>query len=476
MFISRRSCSRHGGYALIEALVSMMVVAVGVLGIAKLQTVVVASSTEAKARSEAMTLAQAKIDELRNIALQGEHYDTTGGGCLAGSIVLSGNDTPSGVNAAYTRTWTVTPNCTPARHQILVTVAWTGTANENKSIQLNSIIAWNDPRSSTLKLSAGSGTGSGGLAPPTNARLGGTAEDIVNGSIPQTATANADGTYKYFNEATGEWEILISYGSGYQVQLYSKVPIVTFSGIVAIHSDATGIEISNVATYRTDITFCRFPLKFTEQNNPLTYGKTATDNSNQFSDTNDKAAAYVCYVPEGWYGNVAIVQKSYTNKTDCLNQYKPFDGTDKSKSTVSSTQCYYYPYLACPEDNTPTQTGTRSVKILYTDIDNKVVGQTGLTTSNESSLMTDESGLTRLTRLDFVIYKQSNTGFKSCSDFFHAQNKTIIGTIPIASGNAGYAISLRANAPYDASTDPELDPTNGKEGTPSIVYPTYVVE
>lgn len=461
MFTSQRSSRRDSGYALIEALVSMMVVAIGVLGIAKMQTVVVASSADAKARSEAMTFAQTKLDELRNIALQGEHY-TNGGTCAAGSVVASGNDSRSGVNATYTRTWTVTPTCAPARHQILVTVGWTSAANESKNVRLNSVIAWNDPTSSTLKLAAGSGTGGGGVSPPATARLGDDAQDY--GSLPGGATANgSDGTYTNYNSTSGEWEILVALsGGGYRVALYSKVPIVTLSGIVAldrgIAPDASGSArddrtaadtlITNIAVYRTDITFCLFPLRFTSENDVSTYGAGGTTTSS------DRAAAYKCYVPEGWTGNIGLLQRSY--ETGCSGKYNLFDGQTRVDS------CDFRGDLACPggNDGSANLFGVRGHKVLIVDGSGTTVGQSGVLEHHQRMLMPGYISLTRTQRLDFVIFKPVTSGssrIETCSTRFSTTGSGTSGTSP-----ANYTVFLRSGA--------------GGDGVPSIVNQVYVID
>lgn len=443
----------------------MMVVAVGVLGIAKLQTVVVSNSADAKARSEAMTLAQAKLDELRNVALQGEHY-TNSGTCATGSVVAGGNDNPTGVNATYTRNWTVTPNCTPPRHQIQVTVSWTGAANESKNVRLNSVIAWNDPTSSTLKLSAGSGTGGGGLAPPSAARLGDDAQDYEN--LPGSATPNgSDGTYTNYNSGSGEWEILVALpGGGYRVALYSKVPIVTLSGIVAldrgIAPDASGSArdvrteaetlITNIAVYRTDITFCLFPLRFTSENNLSSYGAGGNTVST------DRAAAYKCYVPEGWTGNIGLLQRSY--ETGCSGKYNLFDG----QTRVSG--CDFRGDLACPgsNDGSANLFGVRGHKVLIVNGSGAIVGQSGVLEHHQRMLMPGYDSLTRTQRLDFAIFKPVTTGssgIETCSARFNSTWPSTSGTIA-TSPTTSYTVLLRSGA--------------GNDGVPSIVNPVYVID
>ena len=61
------STTRRNGFALIEALVALLIIAFGVVGITSLQTLSIFGASEAKARSEAMALSQVKLENLRNL-------------------------------------------------------------------------------------------------------------------------------------------------------------------------------------------------------------------------------------------------------------------------------------------------------------------------------------------------------------------------------------------------------------------------
>lgn len=484
-----RTASTITGIALIEALVALIVVSVGLLGLVKLETVLIASSADARARAEAMTLAQSKLDQLRHYVLQGEHFVLTGSPstCAEGTVVTDGSDTATGVNVPlFTRTWAVTPDCTNQRHRILVTVAWADADNAAQSVNLNTVMAWNDPAATASSLGGGSGAGS--LLQPASAKLVNEGAEQYTG----TGTPGSDGTIS-FKDSDGFYKLAVPDSAGkLWIRLVSPVPLVQFSGIVAKHPDATGLRITDVATYRTDVTFCLFPLKFTFADTPSTYGLDGTGAKGvKITEAETasnaelyKAAAYTCYVPEGWYGNVGLVQNSYSTNTSCTGQYRPFDGADKAKSSLDNTNCNYYTYLACPQDNVPFQTGVRAIKILYKDLGSNVVGQTGLTQGYETISMKNgkkqddgATPLSRLSRIDFAIYKPSSSDFSSCYKYFYQDLKKINGSIPLpGSKTATYAVEFFTGAPYDSTTDPETSPNNGLEGTPSIVYPSYVVD
>jgi Tfp pilus assembly protein PilV len=147
---SRRA---NGGFALIEALVAFLVVAFGMLALAGMQTTLARGSDLAKQRSEAVRLAQLKMEELRA-------YDSIVSGSGTWNYatnIVAGSDaafTPTNSNTAFTRSWTVTgpdgstaAGANDAQKWVHVTVQWAdrSSATLNQSVRLDSTIARNNP-------------------------------------------------------------------------------------------------------------------------------------------------------------------------------------------------------------------------------------------------------------------------------------------------------------------------------------------
>ncbi|NIC41503.1 hypothetical protein [Aquabacterium sp. A08] len=444
---------RHSnGIVLIEAVVSMMILALGFLGVAKMQTAVVSASANAKARAEAMMIAQARMDTLRYITQQGQHFSTVGG--CTGGTVLQSSAAPivrNGVNASYTESWVVTAVCVPSpRHSVVVTVAWTDERNADQTVTLNGVIAWNDPAKNVASPPPG-GAGSGGFGTPSNVRVG---DNTPKDSL---GTPNGkDGSGIFYNTATKEYELRVAMQGGpYRTALYSNVPIVRVTGIVALDTTTVGntnytvnlsrLRLSNIAVYRTDITFCIFPLQFTEENNPLTYGmRNANDTTGgALSDPDDRAAAYTCYVPEGWAGNIGLLNYEVSN---------------------SNPENY-----ACPDDqqNNSYVEAARSHKVEIVD-GTGVIGQSGVLTGHETMLMPGYPGLTRLSRLDFLVIKRPNGQFGGCAE--RIGNTTGVVATGANTNGATYNILMRTGAPLSRATSPVTP------GIPSIRYSGYIVD
>jgi type IV pilus modification protein PilV len=151
--------SAQAGFTLIEALVALLVMSFGMLALAGMQIAMTRGSDVAKQRSEAVRLAQLKMEELRS-------YDGLSTGTYTyGTNVVSNtageNICPpptcsapldSATNTTFTRSWFVTDSdgataasATAAQKWIRVLVTWTDRAGQAQSVTLNSVIARNDP-------------------------------------------------------------------------------------------------------------------------------------------------------------------------------------------------------------------------------------------------------------------------------------------------------------------------------------------
>ncbi len=137
--------NRHQGFSLLEVLITIVVISVGLVAMAKFQAVVLQDSTLAKNRTVAINLAQDQIETLRN---------TDFANLASGSDKIS-SQTITNLTETFTREWTVVTVDDSAA--VTVKVTWpdytsgTGKETDNTTIQLISAIS-NSPSESTADL------------------------------------------------------------------------------------------------------------------------------------------------------------------------------------------------------------------------------------------------------------------------------------------------------------------------------------
>lgn len=139
---------RQLGFSLIEGLTSLLVTAFGMMAVATFYASLSNSSDVAKQRTEAVRLAQLKMEELRGfeqVAADGigNRFDYT-------DDVVSGADTVDRANGdyvtstSYARSWTVTGNGTDPQKWVRVEVRWTDRTAQEQSVTLRSVISRSD--------------------------------------------------------------------------------------------------------------------------------------------------------------------------------------------------------------------------------------------------------------------------------------------------------------------------------------------
>jgi type IV pilus modification protein PilV len=152
--ISTRAPRREAGFSLIEALIALLVVAFGLLGIASFQYTLSQASDVAKQRTEATRIAQREIDRLRSFGQrQAEIVANPDRLTYVEDVIDSNGPQPvNGVttNTAYSMTTTVgVPSPAPAsgdRYRwINVVVEWADRTGQAQSVRLATVISDGDP-------------------------------------------------------------------------------------------------------------------------------------------------------------------------------------------------------------------------------------------------------------------------------------------------------------------------------------------
>jgi len=157
MIQTRKQLVNQRGFSMVEVLVTMSVMAIGLLSVARFNDTLTQDSNLVRSRTEAVNLVQDKIEQMRNYRTLADYNNLVTGQDTLGPASLIPDITVPGLHNLYTRTWTVTPDSTnPTHAKVLnVTVTWPnlkGQVTPNSTITLVTVIAKNNPSTSALAM------------------------------------------------------------------------------------------------------------------------------------------------------------------------------------------------------------------------------------------------------------------------------------------------------------------------------------
>lgn len=143
---------RQRGVTLIEALVTLVIVALGLLSFAALQARMRLNSDIARQRSEAVRVAQENMENFRafgtlvsdGTVANNFSYASVSTGASAKTVLAANVSTAT--NATYTVTQSVSASTQAGMKEITIAVAWKDRDNQDQSVALRSFIAGVDPR------------------------------------------------------------------------------------------------------------------------------------------------------------------------------------------------------------------------------------------------------------------------------------------------------------------------------------------
>lgn len=324
--------AKLAGFVLIEALIALLIVSLGILALSKLEALTLSAAGESRSRSEAVTLAQRRMEQLRQTAFTAPLTTTTSQTC-DGAVTLG--------NGSYTLCWTIT-DASADRRLIQLSVQWTDRFGTTQTLTLSSAVAWDDPE---LQVVNSQGGASGSLISPTGDAQRGdlTLYRNEDGTPQGTATNDGQGTHLYTD---GDRTLLLNSEGQVVLYLENNAQFTKISGRIYFDQNA-----GNNAIPESDDVIVRLSSE----------GECFYDNANQdlvgpisAGSNSYKYFEYVCYVGPGWYGNVGITIKDAVNgqaatPTICVGD--PGFNNGVSNSTLTSAH--------------PLESGYRSYRGFY---------------------------------------------------------------------------------------------------------------
>jgi Tfp pilus assembly protein PilV len=360
---------KQQGVGLIEVLIAAVMVAVGLMALTSLQGGLMHSSGESKARSEAVKLAEAKLEEFRN------NINKTSFDIDLALTDPAGTDSINGTHATFARSWIITDLASPDRKNIRVNVTW-GDASPDETVNMVSQVVWANPGKATDYATDGNGLAAKAPSPNNNSSATpGKQFDLeqIDGEVPLNDGSgltqykdNSD--HIYLLDATGK--SLIQFNGGIIHTIKGHV----WQGNVGNGNNPT-ISLSALTDFPvtfSDLAYCVFPVTPGESDYICYFGGDCTDQGSGCPAKDDSSIAYEA-VSGGWYGKVGLIETSKDalhNKKVCFAE----DIAGTGIETATTTARFYSTHRLNASNNV---VGSEGINQSFACQDFLVVGQNG---------------------------------------------------------------------------------------------------
>jgi Tfp pilus assembly protein PilV len=331
-----RRLKREHGFTLTEALVSFGITATGLLAVASFQGDLFSESAYNKARTEALALAQQKIEEFRHFthADQDNYLDDNGDGVMDADGTYTENPV-TGQNAVFTRSWVL--NTTGQSALIDVTVAWTDSSNEAQSVVLEASIPYISPRSAADQLTEFEAPL---IDPPTGRAMVGEGElsDYFPTAelTPSPITPRGDdGLAIYRAEdnlllVDSQNKVLLTLLDACNSDTQQCTDFVRISGTVYMDTANTRQALVDTYLIASNAAHC---IRY------VTEGTLASPPTTRSGDY--EYYHYTCYIGGGWHGNIGFVTApGAIQQTDKVCQGDPTSGNPWEQPVIALRRAY----------------------------------------------------------------------------------------------------------------------------------------
>ena len=347
----RKSNKRHWGFGLIEILVTLGILSVGIVGVTVLQSTVTKQSSENKSRTEALAIAQSRIEDMRNYTgdvdtlaeFQAQFANTNG---------FANSTTITGTNATFTRAEQI--GSSGDLKTVTVQVSWTDNDNLTQTVSLNSRLSYIAPRS--IGDTALEAAASVVDAPTGRARLG-------EGQLPANAVtvSNGDGTSLYDDGGSdlmlvSDDQIVLTLTEACQTEDGTCIDFVKIKGRIYIdQASQSSLNPGEVYVIASDAAFCarHFMPANASPGTPATPVTSNTTNTRLTANGDYEWFDYTCYIGGGWHGNVGILIAGGLANSDKICVGDPVT-TDAWATPVIASRRVYRGMLYKPDPNSTT--------------------------------------------------------------------------------------------------------------------------
>ncbi|WP_394176740.1 type IV pilus modification PilV family protein [Thalassotalea litorea] len=311
------------GFSLIEVLIAVAILSVGLLGVAVFQGELINSSTENKARAEALALAQARMEEMRN------YTDTVKNISEFDSLYLvstgfTNTTTHNGANAVFSRQEAISQS--NETKEVAIKVSWSSGNGETEEVIIQSELGFKSP-SLVGELDDFDANGPMVRSATGRAELG-EGEVKVTDTVDMSQNGDAtgildrgDGDLRLTNGDTPGNDVVLTLKDACELDTNGDRTGIPCTGFVEISGrvyidTATQNRIApgDIYVKASDAAYCQ--RYFYDADGDAVVVDSSTTTAHITANSDYKYFEYTCYLGGGWHGNIGLVLEGGITRND----------------------------------------------------------------------------------------------------------------------------------------------------------------
>ncbi|TKB44255.1 type IV pilus modification PilV family protein [Thalassotalea mangrovi] len=339
--------NKRFGFSLIEVLVALAILSVGLLGVAVFQGEMVGASASNKARAEALALAQARLEEMRNYTDEVKNISefdslftvTTG---------FTNATSHQGINAVFSRQESIVQD--NETKQITVKVSWQNGSGEPEEVVIESELGFKSP-SLVGELDDFDANGPMVRSATGRAELGeGEVEagDVVDMNINGDLTGildRGDGDLRLTNGDTAGDDVVLTLKDACELDTNGDRTDLPCTGFVEISgrvyidtATQTRVTPGDIYVKASDAAYCQ-RYYYTALGAPAQVDS-STAIAHITTTGSYKYFEYTCYLGGGWHGNIGLVLAGGITRNDKVCMGDPTSVNPWEDTKIAARRVY----------------------------------------------------------------------------------------------------------------------------------------
>ncbi|TLU61448.1 prepilin-type N-terminal cleavage/methylation domain-containing protein [Thalassotalea litorea] len=311
------------GFSLIEVLIAVAILSVGLLGVAVFQGELINSSASNKARAEALALAQARLEEMRNYTdtvKNVSEFDTL----FTVTTGFGSTTAHNGVNAVFSRQEAITQSS--ETKEIAIKVSWQDGSGQTEEVIIQSELGFKSP-SLVGELDDFDANGPLVRSATGRAELG-EGEVKVTDTVDMTQNGDntgildrGDGDLRLTNGGETGDDVVLTLKDACELDTNGDRTTLPCTGFVEISgrvyidtASQSRVTPGDIYVKASDAAYCQ-RYYYNADAEPIAVDSSTT-NAHITANSDYKYFDYTCYLGGGWHGNIGLVLEGGITRTD----------------------------------------------------------------------------------------------------------------------------------------------------------------